>query len=598
MFGNDSLPSRIFSYGGNIKHVPVGNTDTNLPFPGHAEVYQAMRLAHTYHNQLVELELARRKRVDEALLKISPELVGIEKAIAEADAKYEAAEEKIRRASAIARTKVRPEDALQAIRESKAAKKDLWPRRKDLRTKLFGKYNKETKAYDVAPDPEWTPFQNEINAWANAEQKRLRAASGLYWGTYLIVEQSVKRSGPPPQFASWDGHGHLAVQIQHGLSIKEVLACTDTRVRIEPVPAEAWLPGGRHLRKTRVWFRIGSQPNGEPLWAVVPFVYHRQIPSDAQVKWVHLVRYRIGTNFDWRVQFVLSRESGWAHHDCAETGSVGIDIGWRLKPDRSLRVAYWKDLEGQHDELVIPADWLTEFERTESIRSFRDTEFDTIRDRLSAWVVANANILPDWFKEDIETLPQWKSQRRLASLVIRWRNARFEGDAEMFAACEDWRKHDKHHFNFESNLRDQLLSRRMHLYRNFAAEMRRKYHTVFIEDLDLREFHKNPKAEEPTPDGALKEHTRDACLSLLIQYLKESMAELVKRPAPDTTRRCCYCGSIEDWDRKELMHTCGRCGRNYDQDYCAAHNLLYGEPGPEAQKPPAPPDDKPKEDAA
>lgn len=579
MFGHVSLPSRIYSYGARVPH----GLKHNPPFEGFQRVEEQMRLAHQYRNKLVEIELGRRKQVDEALLRLSPALVEVEKKIAGEDARLGAARDLILQASAEARKKVIPKEAADLVKAYRESLKALRGQRKELRKALFA-------------SPEWKIEQEKSDTWAETERKRLRAESGLFWGSYLHVEQSMSgiRSGAPPKFHRWEGDGHLAVQLQGGLSIPDAFSCKDTRIRIEPVPEEAWLKcpkeltpeeakkQGRKLRKTKVWFRTGSDKNGAPIWAVIPIVLHRPMPSDAQIKWAHFIRRRIGTHCEWQVHFVLARAQGWARPDCAKDGSVGIDVGWRMRPDESLRVAFWKGSDGKEDELVLPADWLGEMARVRRIQSHRDVMFDEIRPLFATWL--NANTVPDWLKEACGTLPQWKSQARLAAVVIRWREARFQGDEEQFQALEAWRKRDKHLLEFGANLRDQLQGRREHIYRNFAAQMRRAYKTAFIENLDLRDFHVLPEAEEASPDGALREHVRDACLSLLLQCIKESMTETIAVPAKDTTRKCNACGSIEIWDHKILEHTCSKCGVKADQDKNASENILGGESKPEPKK--------------
>lgn len=555
MFGHDSQPSKIYSYGAKE---PVANAE---------RVFEQMQLAHKYRNRLVELERSRRARVDEALARLSPELVDTEKALSGAEVKLEEARAVIRKASADARTKKRPPEAVAAVKEWRDRLKELRAKRKSLRMELFS-------------SPAWEAEQENVNGWVTGEQHRLRAECGLYWGTYLHVEQSMSgaRSGAPPRFQRWEGDGHLAVQIQGGIAVAEAFG-SDNRVRIEPLPTE----GSKSARKkTRVHFRVGSDENGNPIFTVVPVMLHRPLAEDAKIKWVHLIRRRIATQCEWRVQFVLSRETGWARPDSATDGTVGIDVGWRLLDDGSLRVAYWVGSDGDRGQLVLPPDWLQEMKKTRDIRSIRDRNFDEVREKLAAWL-RNADPhlsqIPQWLKDATASLSQWKSEARLAALVLKWRESRFEGDAGTFEALEAWRKRDKHLYEYEGNLRDQLQRRREDLYRVFVAKLRRKYKTAHIEELDLRDFHELPEAEEDAAQGALREHTRDACLSFLTRRaIKESMSETFEIPAPDTTRACHSCGSIEEWDRRILTHKCSSCGVEYDQDENAAINLLKATP--------------------
>src|SRR3972149_3669116 len=69
MFGNKSEPSRFYRYG------------AFEPVEGLSVINDQMHKAHVYRNRLVELEIERRKRVREALLELSPELIQIEAAL-------------------------------------------------------------------------------------------------------------------------------------------------------------------------------------------------------------------------------------------------------------------------------------------------------------------------------------------------------------------------------------------------------------------------------------------------------------------------------------------------------------------------------------
>jgi len=539
-----SLPSRIYSYG------------AKAPEAGLELVEAQMRLAHKYRNALVELELNRRKRVDEALRRLSPELVSCEEAIATEEQTLESVRVDINKARSEARKKVNLPDLTQGAREAKEKLKLTRAKRKELRSALFGS------------EP-WKVEDEAINEWSKSEQKRLRSESGLYWGTYLHVETSMMgvRKGPPPAFKRWDGNGHLAVQIQHGISSEEAFG-TDARIRIEPLPTTG---SKAAQRRTKIHFRVGSDERGGPVFATIPVVLHRPLPDDAQIKWVHLIRRRLATHHEWSINFVVSKPS-WPKLDQAESGSVGIDVGWRMKPDGSLRVAYWVGSDGIEGELSLPADWLDRMGKTRAIQSVRDQNFDSAHSALVSWL--KTATIPAWMSEKTHTIRQWESQARLAALVIQWRTNRFAGDEEMFVVLEAWRKRDRHLYEYQENLRDKLIGRRTDLYRVFAAKMRRTYATAMMESLDLRDFHVLPNPEEKPEEAAVREHTRDSCLSSLFQFVSESMRKTIKVPAENTTKLCPKCGHLGEFPREPLIRTCPLCGDKDDQDRVAAINIL------------------------
>lgn len=361
---------KIYSYGSSDG--PLAGRDRKL-------VDDQLFLAWRYRNGLVEIERERRKRVDTAMAKFAPGLAEVEAAIVAAEATLEQARRAKSRLNAKARTKVKDPASREAVKAASQVLRDLRARRKAIRATAFA-------------DPAWVAVQNEIEAWCEGtillgktrrvggSKKDLRAsirAKGVGWGTLGAVDDSLKgiRKGAPPRFAAWRGAGRVAVQLQDdakdgtgrkGLSVRDLLACEDTRLRLDVRPAGVWVPGPRQRRKlgTAVLsIRIGSNPDNSPVWVDVPFVLHRPLPADAVVKWCWLLRTRVGTHWVWRVQFTLDRLS-WARDDVAgAAGTVGIDVGWRLMDEpapakhgwnKRLRVAVWRGSDGGSGELSLP----------------------------------------------------------------------------------------------------------------------------------------------------------------------------------------------------------------------------------------------------
>jgi hypothetical protein len=584
MFGHKSLPARIYAYG------------AKPPVEGMELVERLMRQAHRYRNALVHLELKRRDKLHRALRAISPEFADLEKRAETLGIELESVREEINSVRAQARKRINPEDLIARAKEIHAEMRKIWPRLKEARIPVWGStgWHREQKAAAAecrAPNPDlvppcaaWVKAQNAIHEWANKKARLFRKHSGLnqIYGTYLMIESSIDKSGYPPRFHRWNGDGHLTIQIQkkkgRTTTVPEAFVGNHTQLRIDRLPEGAYRDTGkkivpvRSLCKTRVHFRVGSDKRN-PVWAVIPVILHRPMPADASITWVHLIRRKIGTNFKWEVQFTLAKEE-WIRNDVAQDGAVGIDVGWRIrKPGNPLRVAYWAGSDGQHDELVLPPDWMAQMRKTEDIQGIMDTNFDTFKAKFHADMDKVA--APEWLKAATSNILMWRSQDRMARIIVRWRDARFAGDEELYAYAEEWRKRYCHLYNYASHLRDQLWHRREDIFRCFAARIRTHYRIVVIELLDLRKFHKLPKAEEDAADPATREYVRDACISELLKCLKESVGpQIVEAPPKNTTKRHHSCGSIEEWDHKELVHTCSKCRETYDQDYNAALNLL------------------------
>src|SRR3990172_2772711 len=250
--------------------------------------------------------------------------------------------------------------------------------------------------------------------------RRARADSGLYWGTYLCVEDAAQRSRrtsrEAPRFRRWDGSGLLATQLQGGLAVPDLLAGTDRRAQLVG-------EGKRRLLR----FRVGSTGR-DPVWAAFPMVYHRDLPPEATVKWARICCHRLGTHTKWSAQIVLDGLPE-VTLPTPTRGTVAIDVGWR-RFDEGVRVATWVDDEGETGELLMPHELVERWHKVEDLRSIRDTNFNHARDELREWrsleTLPDSKALPDWLRETTKALHAWRAPARLAALALRWRSQRFE----------------------------------------------------------------------------------------------------------------------------------------------------------------------------
>jgi transposase len=186
-------------------------------------------------------------------------------------------------------------------------------------------------------------------------------------------------------------------------------------------------------------------------------------------------------------------------------------------------------------------------------------------------------VLPDWLQEATKTLRQWRSQSRLASLALHWREERFDGDHDAYQAIEDWRKQDKHLYEYESNLRDKLHRRRRELYRCFAAEMARCYTGgAVLAELNLaRAARRRKEGDLPPPIRHNRQLASVSSLRLALHNAcgRESVP-VVKSATTKLSQTCHECGAVHDVDGAATEVVCPTCGAVADRDVRAAANLL------------------------
>jgi hypothetical protein len=529
MFGHDSMPTRVYSYGADIRG------------ENRERAMEVLRTAHNYRNQLVELELKRRNNVEECLARLSPALIDADAAIAGIEAEIDAFLAAAKKIKVIGQTTKLPPDLRCKIKDAKARLKDERAKRKEIRTALFA--SSEFKAEQQAIE------EGHRSAW-----KQARANCGLHCGTYLVIEQARggDRSGAPPSFERFDGTGRIAVQIQKGGDFR--LATTDSGSKIARyIQADH---SDSRWRDARI--RVGSDESKNPIWLDFRLSLHRDPPADSAVKWAWLVAKRIGTKIKWQFQLVLARTE-WQRKRCG-VGTVAVMPGWAAQKD-GLRAASWMGTDGGVGHLVIPNEQITRLRKCTELRSIRDRNFEDIKDRMSKMLATG----PEWIRERTEHIKQWRAQAKLASVVIAWRYDRWQGDEHAFALAEAWRKQDKHLLEWEAHQRHGVQQWRKNLYRDFSAQMAERYETVVLPKIDWRTFGELP--EEEDADGSRKaataaatEYRKLAAVGHLVDNLKQSLDSHMVDPSGIAA----LCGNCQDED-------CS-CGREPDESRCI--NLL------------------------
>lgn len=548
-FGRQAGPSVVYSY-------PALPPAMNLEV-----VEEQLWLAHQYRNVLVEIELARRERYGAIMKAFQPpecatleaELTGLDQAIADINADIAARNAKAKRRL--------------GTPEERARLKDIRTRRREVIAAL-----RQVKG-KLRDDPSLAAQVKASDERAFAEVRMKRGKCGVYWASYLKVEESVKRQGNPPRRHPYRGEGLLACQFQGGLSMADAYGCQDARLRL-PYPGEH---GGRVTARLRV-----QSDEGKPVWADIPIEIGRLPPDDARIKWAYLVRRRHkGTQWQWTLQLVLERAAGWADPQCAATGAVGIDLGWRLFEDR-LRVAYWVGSDGREGEVSLPISVVEKWRYAESVQGTRDKRFDTARAALGDWLHLHRETCPEWLRERLRGLPHWRSIDRLAAVVFDWNTTGNEvaNEESILPFLAEWRKQDRHLLRLSESVRQQAIDYRdREVGRKIAAQLRRQYRTIVVEDWNIKQQLRRPEAAAEESGDSSRLYHRMAAPGRLRQLLTAKAARVVRAPAANTTKTCHQCGSVEAVDgRVSVEHTCQACGVTYDIDQNAAINLLrYGE---------------------
>lgn len=458
-------------------------------------VADQMYKAHRYQNILIEIERNRRMRVREVLASHSS-VEDLSKAVAAEQENLDKLRTLIKdRKQAAHLSKIPVEKDVSA--ETKLQVSVVKTKLKELRAQL-----KEGKLA-LKDDPEVQALIKAHNEVAHDTSIIARKNCGVYWGTYLQIEQAVdaaKHAVMDPRFQRWTGDGAIAVQLQHGMQKESLIDCVDTRAKLNLEPV--FVPGRGGRKRPRLRIRIGTEDNKQsPVWAEWPLIYHRPLPEDTTIKWIKVVRRRIAGRDDWSAHLTI--ETPMIAGPVVPVGSmVVVDLGWRKdssEEEETLRAGGWIDHTGHGADIFLHPRIRSALRKVEDLRSIRDKNLNAQRDLMIAW--RDKQELAGEHKERMSWLGQWRSPARFAALAYWWRENRIKGDEGFFAELDAWRKQDKHLWQWEANQRRKSLLRRREDYRVLAADFARKYGILVLERLNLSDM-----ARIPAPEANTKSH--------------------------------------------------------------------------------------------
>jgi hypothetical protein len=548
-------------------------------------VEDQLRSAHRYRNVLVEIERERRSRVRE-ILAGHADTVGLADEVERLTTALEAAQVQIKQTRAASRRRSETTD-------DRALVRDLSTQLKTARAQL-----KEAKTF-VAKDPMIQRALATADQRAHDRQIEERARCGVYWSTYLLIEEDVDRARKgkmDPKFQRFTGEGRVSAQLQGGLDWSEIGNDTQLQIHDAPDPRAGRRAGHRKILR----LRIGSGGTSrQPIWAEWPLTLHRALPEGARIKRATVTRWRRDCRrWEWRLQLLLDVSACASSKKRPSEGACALNLGW-AKTDRGLRAGYVVGQDGQRTEIVLPASILERLDKANAIRAQRDQNLDALKAQLSAWLADHPLPTPPEdavagsLKARADHLHAWRAPERFFSLAQAWKQQRFDGDAVGYELLEAWRYRDEHLQRYEAGMRRGALGHRREIYRMIGAELATRYRMLVVDDTDLRTFQRSPEAGSTRVEfDAVKraQHVAapsDLRMQLMNAFGETSCAEL---SAVDVTRKCHACSAINDWDRAASgrEHACVACGAVWDQDVNACLNLLgewkSAEPGWEAAR--------------
>jgi hypothetical protein len=469
--------------------------------------------------------------------------------------------------------------------EIAAEKKQLQGERKDIYVKLRAQRAKMKSVN-----------QPLIDALNLETEKKIEAATdpkshGLPWTMVEPIKARFKTASARAQrdrttlkFHRFDGSGIITAPFTNGLPL-------GSAYRNDEVGKFQISPGlmTTHPREKRTQCRIAvaSATNRKPVWLTLPVIFHRPLPLDSDIRNVTVRRELLAGKAHWKM--CITVRIG-AVKKATSTLACALDIGWRKRPDGSIRVAYLVDEHNHTEELLLPSGDMDQFRKLDDLKSIMENNFNAIRNTLATGLKALTDV-PQPLRDEFQQIVKWRSPGRLVHAMNIWVDNRFEGDQVLWDAVQHWYhgarvKPDlhwnghRHLYLWWVNLNDQLQRKRREQYRVFAAGLARKYGKIFLEEFDLRNVAKTPEPERDLDHDKEARYQRTKAATSVLRSAIQNVCSregltLDKIDSMQTTHECPVCGSYINFDAaKNLMCRCDSCGGLFDQDYIGAKNVL------------------------
>lgn len=442
---------------------------------------------------------------------------------------------------------------------------------------------------------------------------------GLYWGTYLIVEDAHDRAcrdsqpwEPVTVSGPWNS---LAVQIQSTRALKGgELMGSDLRVRFSATPYPLGPRGGeggifasagtsgqerdlsgrvRPAKWRELKIRTGSTGAGNrnPVWTTLHAMTEvaRPVPPEARVLWVKVVRVdtvwravKTGSGVKmvarerWEVQ--ITADDVQQRSSPTGEGTVGIDIGWR-RVEGGIRVAMARTVRG-FSELVLPDSILHRRGWADGIRSVRDKHIESLR--ASVLVERRKENAPAWLVEATETAHAWRKIGRfvqLLNLMIQNSYRRDAADvdgtfvAEMTAILTD---RDRHLREYEAGLRRRQRLKISGRVDAWIASVLDGHNVLGIEStIRIDKMRKKSLLQDEGARQASVAHVEVAPGRLRVRAIQMASSRGIRAVEVNplnTSRICSACGTEREGSA-ELLVTCPSCREVEDQDMSAAREI-------------------------
>ncbi len=327
----------------------------------------------------------------------------------------------------------------------------------------------------------------------------------------------------------------------------------------------------------------GGRTKESRVYAEFDIVVHRPIPDAAQINNAKLMRRRVGDRFRYTVNFSVRV----ADPDpvCSTTGSIGVDIGFRGFPDGTMRAATIavKTADGMATQhMTLPKPYSDRMKHIETLQSELGKTADKLGQRITPFLKAGS-VLPKEHPKyalvhRVATAPSTvtMSFEQAYKMAAWFRKEPGVLPPDVQKALMEWWNAYRRSYREMHNLKAKTLAWRREQYRIIATRLVGYRVPIGIEAIDLNVFAETKDVENPLSNRARSQRFLVApseFIGAIRNAAGREGVEVLEIPAPNTSRKCHGCDTVNTELKSELEWVCPSCGMTHDRDENAAKNI-------------------------
>ena len=326
----------------------------------------------------------------------------------------------------------------------------------------------------------------------------------------------------------------------------------------------------------------GGATKASKVFQEFDWIYHRPLPSDAQIQNGKILRTRVGDKFKYDLVLTVKLPDVEMVQPATLSGTIGIDVGFRKSGDTLLiGTVMSSDRTQKAVALEAPPMMVSALEHVVALQSELDDAASDLGKAITPLLKANPideahSKYRLWRSLALRPLHVTLSFEQAYKLSLWLKHEPNLFPSEINEKVHTWWRSYSRKYREIHNRRKKQLTHRKHFYRETAAKLIAQNKLIVLEKIDLTDF-----AETKNKNTKLSNKARSQRFMAALGEFRDAIKNAADRegvPVIDvnpayTSKTCSECGYLNKELKSEKEWNCPECGVVHDRDENAANNL-------------------------